>query len=458
MIKEEAKMLITFLAGHIAITLLVIILTKYLKKKFLASRVIWLWGMLPAHVLLSITGQGLFSSNRFRGLQTVAEEKYSTSGVCFSEGRLIFINNLTEGIEQIESHAWSYGDMISLKSIVIALWIVGMIFVLTVSLLRFLSRMWKLISERSFLYNYECFRVFEVNGENIACIIGSDIYIGKNLAADKWKSEKIIYHEICHYRRRDFLWNGISCIYLAVGWFLPTSWMAASMFRNDCDIICDQYAVGNGSTDDRKAYCNMMLEMGISRNQIIGLNFSSSYYEMKERVENVLNPPKNQSLFATLAIAFGALVIVVCASVSKIWFVPNASRLPEAEEVKIVGADVEDDCLRVHLENYSNRYYAIYERKIEGFNGDTWKTIYRVQKKEGEISYGVLPNDEWDMQYDGIDGQLHEIARNDNLLWVKSISEDVKLGGQYRKYRVVYVITDEVKPLQYKAVQAEILY
>lgn len=87
------------------------------------------------------------------------------------------------------------------------------------------------------------------------------IYIPDSLLLEPESLRHAIAHETCHSRQGDLAWNRVRCIFLAVYWFHPLVWLAAWLSRQDCELSCDEMAIGLLGEKERFAYGRTLLSL-----------------------------------------------------------------------------------------------------------------------------------------------------------------------------------------------------
>ena len=84
-------------------------------------------------------------------------------------------------------------------------------------------------------YGYDCrVPVYVAPGLPSPCLVGlfrPAVYLTEYAAEDASQAHQIITHELTHLRHLDMIWALLRCVCLAVWWFDPLVWAAASLIR-----------------------------------------------------------------------------------------------------------------------------------------------------------------------------------------------------------------------------------
>lgn len=102
----------------------------------------------------------------------------------------------------------------------------------------------------------------------------------------------IIEHELCHYHRKDTLFNLLAVSILCLFWFNPLVWMGYQSYRRMQELACDETVLHNKSSEQRLAYGKAML-LSIENNQ--HQLYAYTHYTEKRTMLNRLNFIKTRS-------------------------------------------------------------------------------------------------------------------------------------------------------------------
>ena len=170
--------------------------------------------------------------------------------------------------------------------------------------------------------NSEGFRLPVYTTGSIAspCLYGlfrPAVYLTPKAAQIPSVTEHVLVHELCHYRHWDHLWSLLRGVCLAVWWWNPLVWAAASLSRTDCELACDEAAIKIVGDANRLSYARTLVDMIAVKRSAGGLlctatTMNSGKKGIKERLNMIVRNPK--ALFpAMAAVVILACVLVTCA-------------------------------------------------------------------------------------------------------------------------------------------------
>jgi hypothetical protein len=137
----------------------------------------------------------------------------------------------------------------------------------------------------------------------------------------------VLYHELIHVTRRDYLWAGVSDFICRLLFFHPVVWQARNRLRLEGELACDR-AVVDARPGQRADYADSlayfvrlrMLQEGFS----VGVDFAASNSTLGIRIRTILAPPQPPpwwkrasqaaaaiALFAATGVVLPALNILV---------------------------------------------------------------------------------------------------------------------------------------------------
>ena len=85
------------------------------------------------------------------------------------------------------------------------------------------------------------------------------VYVTPETAADGTVLRHSLAHELTHFRHRDHLWAALRGLCLALHWYNPLVWLAASLSRRDGELCCDEATVKRLGEAERAAYGRTLL-------------------------------------------------------------------------------------------------------------------------------------------------------------------------------------------------------
>ena len=135
------------------------------------------------------------------------------------------------------------------------------------------------------------------------------------IGADNWQTERlraVLFHELAHIKRRDWVMQMIAQVVCAVYWFNPLVWFAARWMRIEAEQACDDQVLNAGyqSTD----YAQHLLD--ITRNVKIAKATSRAAVaiarssKIEGRLRTVLAENLNRHPVTKSAIGIGLLVLI----------------------------------------------------------------------------------------------------------------------------------------------------
>lgn len=198
------------------------------------------------------------------------------------------------------------------------LWIAGIILVgavLIVSNLRFHAI---LLSNRKTLDRQDWpLWVYVTDLVTTPCLFGWHpvIYLTEEAASDPKLRDHVIAHELTHYCHKDHIWSILRCVCLAVHWYNPLVWLAASLSKRDAELACDEATIRALGERERAAYGRTLVDMtceGYDPSDLLlaATTMLGSKKTLLERIELIAAKPKNaiitlSACFLVMALAVG---------------------------------------------------------------------------------------------------------------------------------------------------------
>ena len=138
------------------------------------------------------------------------------------------------------------------------------------------------------------------------------VYVTDEVCQNKTIFRHVLIHENVHYRHGDHVWAIIRGLCIAVHWFNPLVWWAASLSRRDCELACDESTLKWLGEGERENYgCTLVSVTSRHYPAILmtATSMSGKKSIIRERVE-MIACNNRKSLVAVIA----TLLIVVAAA------------------------------------------------------------------------------------------------------------------------------------------------
>lgn len=124
-----------------------------------------------------------------------------------------------------------------------------------------------------------------------------------------------VRHEWQHYRHKDHVWCLARCVCLAVYWWHPLVWLAASLSRRDCELACDEGVTAALAEPERLAYGRCLLALAPARGAqrtrpLAATGMSESARQLKARLAAIGAAHKPAVWAAMLAVIAAAVLAV----------------------------------------------------------------------------------------------------------------------------------------------------
>lgn len=126
----------------------------------------------------------------------------------------------------------------------------------------------------------------------------------------KQERAHILLHENIHIRRKDYLFKQLAYLCLCIHWFNPLVWAAFRLMTKDMEMSCDEKALGDQNTQERKAYSRTLLSFASGRCASPGSSLFFGEGNTASRIHNILSYRK-----PTLWISIVVIILVAVLSV-----------------------------------------------------------------------------------------------------------------------------------------------
>ena len=142
------------------------------------------------------------------------------------------------------------------------------------------------------------------------------VYLTPKALESEESLRHVLTHELCHYRHGDHIWALVRSVLLAVYWFDPLVWLAASLSRTDGELACDEAAIRRLGSEQRLTYGKTLVDMVAVQRSPAGIfcaatTMTSGKRSLKERLNRIVRRPK-VVIPSVIAVVLLAAVCVAC--------------------------------------------------------------------------------------------------------------------------------------------------
>ncbi len=159
--------------------------------------------------------------------------------------------------------------------------------------------------------------VYVTGAAQTPCLFGlfhPCIYVTEEVTADKTVLRHSLTHELTHFRHGDHIWAALRGLCLALHWYNPLVWLAASISQRDGELCCDEATVKTLGEGERAAYGRTLLAVtcqGRANPMLTATSMTGSGGGIKERILLLAKRPKT-AVYTLAAVALIAAVAVGC--------------------------------------------------------------------------------------------------------------------------------------------------
>lgn len=185
-------------------------------------------------------------------------------------------------------------------------WVIGIVFMLSYSLLSLLSFRKKL--ENAIFYKNNVFLSDKIDTAFVFGALRPKIYLPDSLTDGQ--REHILLHEQTHIKRFDHLVKLLSFFVLCLHWFNPLAWVAFFASSKDMEMSCDEAVVKKLGSDIKKDYSTSLLTLATGRRIVSGTPLAFGEGDTKGRIKNVLSY-KRPAFWVILVAAVAVICVIV---------------------------------------------------------------------------------------------------------------------------------------------------
>ena len=211
----------------------------------------------------------------------------------------------------------SGAPLVSVAQLLTPFWLCGIVVVS----LWFLStnlRFWLRLRRSRRVLELDCpIRVYVTGAAETPCLFGlirPAIYLTPEVAEDEVALRHVLAHELTHYRHWDHVWSVLRCVCLAVHWYNPLVWLAASLSRRDAELACDESTIRRIGEEERTAYGRTLIGLTcVHRSNLLhtATTMTGSKKSIKERIVLIAKKPK-MAIYTLIAVILIAAIAVGC--------------------------------------------------------------------------------------------------------------------------------------------------
>ena len=143
------------------------------------------------------------------------------------------------------------------------------------------------------------------------------VYLNKHALANKTSAQHILLHELCHLRHWDHIWSFFRCLCLALWWWNPLVWIAASLSKEDSELACDESTLLLLGDESRIAYGYTLIDLAVSaQKSSFALTSTSSPYagKGKRKLSSRISAAAQKKHHSTLAVILTFCMLLLCSS------------------------------------------------------------------------------------------------------------------------------------------------
>lgn len=159
--------------------------------------------------------------------------------------------------------------------------------------------------------------VYVTDAVETPCLFGlvhPAVYLTPEVQENPTTMRHALAHELTHFRHGDHIWAILRCACLALHWYNPLVWAAATLSRRDAELSCDEGTIRRIGESERIEYGKTLIDLTCTKREPSALfctatTMTSSKKSIYERVTRMAKAPK--MLGATVAAVILATALAV---------------------------------------------------------------------------------------------------------------------------------------------------
>lgn len=162
--------------------------------------------------------------------------------------------------------------------------------------------------------------VYEVPGISSPCLFGllkPAVYLPEGCALSQEQKNYVLVHEYVHYRHKDHIWALIRCMCMALYWYNPLVWLAASASIRDGELACDAGTLKLIGRKNRIKYGKALVGIAEGTRRIpsgfsilrCSTGASGGGRGMKKRLQMIIKQPRTKKTALPILLLLCALIV-----------------------------------------------------------------------------------------------------------------------------------------------------
>ncbi|MBQ2817509.1 MAG: hypothetical protein IJF16_06235 [Clostridia bacterium] len=162
-------------------------------------------------------------------------------------------------------------------------------------------------------------KVYALRWIETPCLFGifaPSVYITPKVIDDGTKLRHVLAHELTHFYHGDHIWSCLRGAAVALHWYNPLVWLAASLSRRDCELACDEGTIGRIGENERVPYGDTLIGLTVKKRSLASIlsgatTMVSGKRAIYERVKLIAKRPKT-AVFALIVLLLLTLIAAAC--------------------------------------------------------------------------------------------------------------------------------------------------